>query len=214
MSSCLGLTERQSIERQRLLQPVPSILVATQGKSHDSPLEFRIARVNPVGGEVAQPVVIFGCGGFKDRSPGIVDCFGQRGRSVRSRHVLSDRVPLVAIHPPLTLLEVNRVAREVPMDNRMAPPVEVDSFLAYRGGREHEGPERRVKGRPDLGKSGLILTLARAAKAHREPARERDALAVKVIDVGCAVDRLPYGNGPPCGCGQRDQPLICRRVGP
>ena len=32
------LTERQPIERWRLLQPGPSLLIPTQGKSHDSPL--------------------------------------------------------------------------------------------------------------------------------------------------------------------------------
>ena len=58
------------------------------------------------------------------------------------------------------------------------------------------------------------MAVAVAAKAHRKPARKRDALAVKVIDVRCAVLRLTHGNGLPRRCRKRDKPLIGRGVGP
>ena len=159
-------------------------------------------------------MVILCRGGFEDRHPGVRDSRSQSRRSVGGGDVLADRVTLVAIHAALTLLEVDGVGGKVPVDDRVAPPVEVDSLLADRCGREHERPERRVEGRPDLGESGFVLGVARAAEPQRVPARERDSLAVEVIDVGRAVDRLPEGDRAPRGRGQRDQPLIGRRVDP
>ena len=66
------LTKRQPIQRQRLLQPRPPLLIPTQRKSHDSPLEPGLTRVNPVRGEVAQPVGFFRRGGFKRHAPGLL----------------------------------------------------------------------------------------------------------------------------------------------
>ena len=153
-------------------------------------------------------------GGVEDRGPRVRDSRTQSRRPVSGRDVLADRVTLVAIHATLALLEVDGVAREIPVDDRVAPPVEVDPLLSDGGGRQHERPERRVEGRPDLREAGLILGVARAAEAQRVPARERDSLAVEVIDVGCTVDRLPEGDRAPRGRGQRDQPLVGRRVDP
>ena len=113
-------------------------------------------------------------------------------------------VSLVTIHAALTLLEVYWIGGKVPVDHRMAPPVEVDSLLADGGGSENERPEWRVESRPDLGQSSFILAVAHAAESQRVPARESDSLAVEVIDVGSSVNRLPEGYRPPCGRGKRD----------
>ena len=40
-------------------------------------------------------------------------------------------MPLIAVHAPLALLQVNRVARQVPMDDRVAVVVEVETFLTH-----------------------------------------------------------------------------------
>ena len=128
------------------------------------------------------------------------------------RDVLADGVTLVAIDASLTLLEVDGVAREVPVDDGVAPPVEVDPLLTDRRRRQHKRPERRVEGRPDFGEAGFVLLVSGAAKPQRVPAREGDPLALEVVDVGGAVDRLPEGDGSPRGRGQRDQPFVGRGV--
>ena len=98
------------------------------------------------------------------------------------------------------------------MDYRVVPPVKVDPLLADRRGREDEGPERRIECCPDLRKPGLFLVLSRAAEPQRIPAGKGDPLAVKVVDVGRTVGRLPQGDSAPRSPCQRDQPLVARRV--
>ena len=151
-------------------------------------------------------MVVFCRGGFKDRGPRIRDSWSQCRRPVSGRDVLADRVSLLTIHAALTLLEVYWIGGKVPVDHRMAPPVEVDSLLADGGGSENERPEWRVESHPDLGESGFILSAARAAEPQCVPARESDSLTVEVIDVGSSVNRLPEGYRPPCGFGKRDEP--------
>ena len=141
-------------------------------------------------------MVVFCRGGFEDRVPGVLDSRCQRRRPVGGSDVLADRVPLVTIHAALALLEIYRIGGKVPVDHRMAPPVEVDSLLADGGGRENERPEWRVESRPDLGESGLILAAACVSKPQCVPARESDSLTVEVIDVDGPVDRLSEGYRP------------------
>src|SRR4051794_41937810 len=56
------------------------------------------------------------------------------------------RVASVAVHPTLALLEVDWVGGGVPVENRVAPPGEVDAPLAAGGEGGKEGPERGVEG--------------------------------------------------------------------
>ena len=54
-------------------------------------------------------------------------------------------VVLEAVHAPLPLLQINRVVRQVPVDDGMAVEVEVEALLTDRSAREHEWPERRIE---------------------------------------------------------------------
>ena len=55
--------------------------------------------------------------------------------------VLPDRMPLESMHSAFSLLEVNRVWRQIPVDNPMTVQMKIESFLANRRRRENEGPE-------------------------------------------------------------------------
>ena len=53
---------------------------------------------------------------------------------------------LVAVNAGLALFEVDRLARQVPVNQAMAPGVKVQPLLADRGAGEHQGAERAVEG--------------------------------------------------------------------
>ena len=95
------------------------------------------------------------------------------------RDVLANRVAFVAIKAAPTLLEVDGVSGKVPMDDRVAPPVRVDPFLANRDGRENGWPEWRIECRPHHRESDFFLALTRAAESQRIPAREAEAIPSK-----------------------------------
>ncbi len=52
---------------------------------------------------------------------------------------------LIAVDPAFSLLKVNWIRREIPVDDRVAVVMEVEAFLADGCSREGEGPERRVE---------------------------------------------------------------------
>src|SRR6185295_10681810 len=62
----------------------------------------------------------------------------------------SDRMTFEPVNAALTLLEVDGVGREVPMRDRVAVQVKVESLLPNRRCGQHEGPERAVEGLADL----------------------------------------------------------------
>ena len=125
---------------------------------------------------------------FENGGPGVRDGGCQRRRAVGGRHVLADRVPLVAIHTALALFEVDGVGGKVPMHDGVTPPVEIDAFLAYGSGRENEWPERRVERSPYVGESGFISTMLRATEPQCIPAGKRYPPAFKIIDIGRLID--------------------------
>ncbi len=93
--------------------------------------------------------------------------------------------------PALALLHVHRVARQVPVDDRVAVGVEVQPFLADGRRGEDERPERRVEGRTDLvlagdGAANVSLGLTEADRKMRA-----QALAVQLrIGIG-EIDLVP-----------------------
>jgi len=62
--------------------------------------------------------------------PGIVVVGAQGSRAVHLRNVLPDCMPFAAVHTTLALLEVYRVAGEVPVDDGVPVGVEAQTFLA------------------------------------------------------------------------------------
>ncbi len=61
-----------------------------------------------------------GAGGREHRLPRVVDPGGQRGTSKFGGDVLADRVALVAVHATFPLFQVDWVAWQVPVHDRLA----------------------------------------------------------------------------------------------
>jgi hypothetical protein len=63
----------------------------------------------------------------------------------------------------LALFEVNGIGGEVPVDDGVAPEVEVQTLLSDGGGHQNEWPERRVEGvgnRLDPGLAPIVFAVA------------------------------------------------------
>ena len=43
------------------------------------------------------------------------------------------------VNPSLALLQIHRIARQVPVDQAVAPGMEIEPLLPYRRAGEHEG---------------------------------------------------------------------------
>ena len=78
---------------------------------------------------------------------------------------------LVPVDAALALLEVHGVARKVPVDQAVAPRVEVESFLPDRRAGQQEGAERAVEGGSDgiLADMGVTVRsgVPEAQREHR-----------------------------------------------
>src|SRR2546430_13186152 len=108
-------------------------------------LDARRAWIDPVGRELAQarPFVsrkVVGC------LPRVHGLGTQDGLSMTVGDVAPDGVAAITVYATLTLLEVHRIGRRIPVHHRVAPPMEIDALLADAGGCEDERPERAVEG--------------------------------------------------------------------
>src|SRR5690349_4775741 len=71
------------------------------------------------------------------------------------RHRTPDCQPVAAIDPALALLEIDRIRRQVPVNDVAAIEMEIEPLLSNRRGTEDEGPERRVECFADRGLAAL-----------------------------------------------------------
>ena len=67
------------------------------------------------------------CGASPARAPR-----PQGGESMGGSEVPVDGMTLVAVNPRLALVQVHRIARQVPVDQAVAPGMEVETLLPYR----------------------------------------------------------------------------------
>ena len=56
--------------------------------------------------------------------------------------ILANRVTFIAVNSPLSLLKVDGIWRQVPVDDCMAIPVEIKPFLTDGGRHQYERPKR------------------------------------------------------------------------
>ena len=82
--------------------------------------------------------------------------------------VASHRVSAVAVDATFALFEVDWVDGGVPVQQGVAPPMEVDAFLPDAGRGQHEGPEGAIEGLPDLRLASALLVLLASAVAQCE----------------------------------------------
>ena len=57
------------------------------------------------------------------------------------RDVFPDGMPLVAMYPSFTLFKINRIGRQVPVNDGVTISMEIQPLLTDRGGRQDEWPE-------------------------------------------------------------------------
>ena len=50
-------------------------------------------------------------------------------------HVSSNRMSFVSVYAPFSLLQVNRISGQIPVNYPMAPGVKIKPFLSHRGTR-------------------------------------------------------------------------------
>ena len=136
------LAEGEPIQRPLSLEPRFPLLVAAEWERRDPALDLRITGVRPPWPEV----VHVRCARLFGRGEGCVPGVGVSGTqcvsAVRGADVLSHGMSLEAVDAALALFEVGGVGGEVPVHEGVAPPVEIDSLLADRGGGEDHRPER------------------------------------------------------------------------
>ena len=170
-----GLPERQSIHGERVAEALESIELSAEREGQDVAFDLRtvLDGVDPVRDELRvsfEPVLA--C--EPERGFPRVSTIGERAGAVLQRHVLADRVALVAVDPSLALLEVDRIVREIPVDDDVAVGVEVEPFLPDRRADQDERPIRRVEPLAQLrgSRGGLAVGPFTAAflvaKAHGE----------------------------------------------
>ena len=71
------------------------------------------------------------------------------------------------VDTPLALFEINRISRKVPMDQAVAPGMEIEPLLPDRRTGEQEGPKRAVERISD-GVLADVLAVIRAAVAEAQ----------------------------------------------
>ena len=68
---------------------------------------------------------------------------------------------LVSVDAPLALLQVDGIGGQIPVDDRVAPEMEVQSLLSNRSGREDERPEWGIERSGDGFDAGLAAVVER-----------------------------------------------------
>ena len=106
--------------------------VSAERKRRDQPLDPRRPVIeDPTWNEVVLIASRSVPSSFREESrPGIAVLRRERSSRIGSGEVLANRVALVAVHPTLALLEVDWVRGQVPMHDRVAVEVEVQTLPA------------------------------------------------------------------------------------
>lgn len=65
----------------------------------------------------------------------------------------------VSVDSSFSLLKINWIGRQIPMEHRVTPQVKIESLLADRCGRKNERSEWRVERNPDLISASLALSI-------------------------------------------------------
>ena len=106
----------------------------------------------------------------------------KRGAALYGGDVAPDSMALVAVDAALALHKVDRIARQVPVHQAMAPGMKIQPLLPDRGAGEHEGPERAVeRGANHVLADVLVVLRAQMAEAKGEHRADANLLRFDVI---------------------------------
>jgi len=140
-----GLTENHPIEGQPLLQPFefPNLLAVREQRNAALHPGGTILE-DPIRDEIGKPIGFALGRDLKKGLPRIASLMrhGESSQTIPFRNILSDRMAFIPMNPAFALFKINGIGRQVPMDHGMAPSVEVQPFLTYRGRRQNEGTKR------------------------------------------------------------------------
>jgi hypothetical protein len=141
------LAQRQPIEGEVVPQTFVPLPVSAKGIARQDSLDLGTAGVHPPRRELAVLLDSFGRPrGIEGCLPRIAVAAAEHVVPMRGGDVPSYRVASEAIHPAFALFEVDGAAREVPVDDGVAPPVEVDALLADARRHQDERGERAIEG--------------------------------------------------------------------
>ena len=168
------LAEDNSVGRKLPFQSLERRHFARVGEHRHLTYHTVRTRCDPSGNEV---VLTVGArrllGKLEDRVPEIVaNTPGPYGvSSVACSDVAANGVPLVSVNTTFPLFQVDGIAREVPVNEAVAPGMKVESLLPDGRAGEDEGAKRAVERVPHrvlTEVSGLLVTnVAEAKRKHR-----------------------------------------------
>jgi hypothetical protein len=165
------LPEGEPVEGEVILEGHEFRGIPAERIVHELTLDLERARVDPVGRELAEMSGLV-TGGVVGGFPRVRFLRGHHAEPVAGRDVAAHGMAAEPVDAAFALLEVDRVGWQVPVHNCVAPPVEVDSFLADTRRGEHKRPERAVEGAANLRLPGAFHLMAFAAVAEGKSAAE------------------------------------------
>jgi hypothetical protein len=108
--------------------------------------------------------------------------------SVTSANAQSRAIDWRTIDPSLSLLEVYRIGRQIPMQDVAAVQVEIQPLLADRRGCQHERPEGRIESFANHTLALLHLLLVRIGRRFARDIVAEGECEVRCVRLGVRVD--------------------------
>ncbi len=140
-----GLTKNHPIKGQALLQSfeLPNLLAVREQRNAALHPGGTILE-DPIRDEIGMPIGLSLGRDMEKDLPRItfLKRLGESSQTISFRDILSDSMAFITMNPTFALFKINGIGRQVPMDHGMAPSVEVQPFLTYRGRRQNEGTKR------------------------------------------------------------------------
>ena len=175
-----GLAEGDTIGGKLALQPLECIDFRRVWEQRDMALNAVLAIGDPLWDEAIFMFVVRlrrPLGKLKDQPPDVIA--GLPGRegvpAVGGGDVAADGVPLVPMDTALPLFEIDRIARKIPVDQSVAPGVEVEPLLTDGRTGQDKRTERTVEGRSHRVLADvLIIFSANMAETQSEHSANAD----------------------------------------
>jgi hypothetical protein len=138
------LAEREPINCKRAFELLKFPDLTTERQRGHVPLDAGAIRrrIDPVRYEITDSAASIARGSVKQCIPWVRKAPVEPDKPVGGGDVLADGVTFVPMNATLTLLEVDGIGREVPVDDCVAVKMEIETLLADRGRGQNERPKR------------------------------------------------------------------------